>query len=204
MTEPRANERLESGDYFENETFTGLELAGVDLGGKEFFRCTFRSCVLRESRWRKSKLERCTFVGSDLSGATFDQTGLRGVRFESTKLLGVDWGRIAPHPELAFDDCKLRYASFVGLALRKTSLLRCSATEATFTDVDFTEADFRGTDLAGSTFTGCTLTRTDFRDARGLFLDPARNRLRHTLVPVETAVAIAQHLGMDVDGYGNT
>jgi fluoroquinolone resistance protein len=194
-------ERLQRGDYFEDETFTGLDLTAIDLSGKELFRCTFRSCGLRESRWRKTTLEKCTFVGSDLSGASFDQTGLRGVRFESAKLLGVDFSRIAPHAEVAFVDSKLRYASFARQALRRTAFRNCSATDVTFVDVDLTEAVFAGTDLAATSFTGCTLTRTDFGTARGLFLEPARNRLKDTAIPVETAVQIAQHLGMIVEGF---
>ncbi len=194
-------ERLARGDYFADETFAGLDLTEIDLGGKELFRCTFQGCQLRESRWRKATLERCTFVGSDLSGVVLDQTGLRGVRFESTKLLGVDFSRIAPHAEVAFVDSKLRYASFARQALRTTTFRNCSAPDVTFVDVDLTEADFGGTDLTGSTFTGCTLVKADLRTARGLFLEPARNRLKDTGVPVETAVLIAQHLGMVVSGY---
>ncbi len=35
----------------------------------------------------------------------------------------------------------------------------------------------------------------------GAFLDPANNRLKGTHVPVETAVLLAQSLGMRVSGF---
>jgi hypothetical protein len=76
--------------------------------------------------------------------------------------------------------------------------------EANFFDLDLTDADFSGTDLTGSNFRGCTLTRTDFSSAVGAFLDPARNRLKDTRVPVETAVLLAQTLGMRVSGFNES
>lgn len=194
-------QRLAKEDFFENETFSDLDLQGFDLGHKEFYRCTFERCQLQESRWKGTKLEVCVFNGCDLTRIQVNQTALREVRFEGSKLMGVDWTGVSPNPELVFDGCVLRYASFVGHSLRKTPFLRCTAMEANFFDLDLTDADFSGTDLTGSNFRGCTLTRTDFSSAVGAFLDPARNRLKDTRVPVETAVLLAQSLGMRVSGF---
>lgn len=195
-------QRLAEEDSFENETFTDLDLQGAHLGQKEFYRCTFQRCQLQESRWKQSKLEACVFSACDLSRAELQQTALRDVRFEGSKLMGIDWTNVSPNPELAFDNCVLRYTSFVGLSLRRTAFLRCSALEANFFDLDLTEADFSGTDLTGSNFRGCNLTKTDFSTAVGAFLDPANNRVKATHVPVETAVLLAQSLGMRVSGFG--
>ncbi len=197
-----ALQRLDEEDYFENETFDQLELQGAKLRGKEFYRCTFLNSHLQESRWTDSKLEACVFRGCDLTRAVLAHTALRDVRFESSKLMGIDWSGVSPNPEVAFEECNLRYASFGGLSLRKTAFARCMAHEVNFLDADLTDADFTGTDLGGSNFQGCTLTRSDFSGAIGVFIDPARNRLKSTRVPVETAVLVAQTLGMVVAGYG--
>jgi uncharacterized protein YjbI with pentapeptide repeats len=199
---PLTAQRLMAEEYFENETFDHLDLQGADLRGKEFYRCTFQSCHLQESRWSESKLEACVFQGCDLTRAQLANTGLRGVRFEGSKLMGIDWSAVSPNPELAFDECNLRYCSFVGLSLRKTVFARCTALELNFIDADLSDTDFTGTDLTGSNFRGCTLTRADLQGARGVFIDPsAHNRLKATRVPVETAVLVAQTLGMLVTGY---
>ncbi|WP_164016792.1 pentapeptide repeat-containing protein [Pyxidicoccus trucidator] len=195
--------RLAQEAYFENETFAELELQGCDLSEKEFYRCTFQRTQLQESRWRNSVLEACVFISCDLTRAQLKATGLRGVRFEGSKLMGVDFTDVSANPEVAFEDCVLRYASFVGLSLRKTEFLRCTALEANFFDLDLTEADFSGTTLTGSNFRGCTLTKTNFSQVSGLFLDPARNRVKGTRVPVETAVSLAQSLGMQVTGFSD-
>ncbi|QRN94195.1 pentapeptide repeat-containing protein [Archangium violaceum] len=196
-----AEQRLTKEDSFENETFADLDLQGCDLGQKEFYKCTFERCQFQESNWKRSVLEACVFNGCDLTRAQFSQTALRGVRFEGSKLMGIDWTSVSANPELAFEGCVLRYTSFVGLSLRKTPFLRCTAQEANFFDLDLTDSDFTGTDLTGSNFRGCTLTRTNFSDTVGAFIDPARNRLKGTRVPVETAVMLAQTLGMVVSGF---
>ena len=195
--------RLRGEEAFEHETFADVELPGLALRGREFFRCTFARCQLQESDWTQCKFEDCTFQGCDLTRARFPQAALRGVRFEGSKLMGIDWSSVSSNPEVAFEGCVLRYASFVGLSLRKTEVRRCTAQEANFFDLDLTDADFEGTELTGSNFRGCTLTRTDFSLAVGLVLDPARNRLKDTQVPLATAVALAESMGMRVPTMGS-
>ena len=43
---------------------------------------------------------------------------------------------------------------------------------------------------------------TDFRGTTGAFFEPARNKVKATRVPVETAVLLAQSFGLVVDGSG--
>jgi uncharacterized protein YjbI with pentapeptide repeats len=188
-------------DTFEQQTFTGLEATAAVLSGKELYRCTFEHCRLQESVWKGAKLEACTFRQCDLTRATLAQTALRGVTFEGCKLMGIDFSKVSTHPELSFTGCMLRYSSFADQNLKKTKFLSCMAREVNFHEVDLSECDFTGSDLAGSAFRGCTLARTDFRGATGLFLDPARNRVKDTGVPVEAAVELARSLGLLVGGY---
>lgn len=195
--------RLRSEESFEHETFADLELPGLGLRQKEFFQCTFTRCQFQESQWSLCKFEDCTFQGCDLTRAKFSQAALRGVRFEGSKLMGIDWSSVSSNPEVSFEGCVLRYASFVGLSLRKTDVRRCSAQEANFFDLDLTDADFEGTELTGSNFRGCTLTRTDFSLTVGLTLSPTLNRLKDTQVPLATAVELAESLGMRVPAMGS-
>lgn len=194
-------ERLAAEEYFEDITFAGLDLQGVDVSRKEFFRCTFRNTRLQESRWDRARLEDCTFEDCDLTRFQAPLLTAYGVQFKGCKLMGVNWGEVSPHPRLAFNDCNLRYCSFVGVNLRQTVFARCRATEASFIDVDLTEADFSGSDLTGSTFRNAQLRKADFSNANGVFIDPALNRVKDVRIPVEAAVLLAMSLGMRVSGY---
>jgi uncharacterized protein YjbI with pentapeptide repeats len=201
MTGTDAAERLRREDTFDGETFTGVDLQSFSLAGKEFYRCTFEHCHLQESVWKNASLEACTFRGVDLTRARLLHTGLRGVRFEGSKLMGIDWSSVSPNPELHFTECNLRYASFSQVNLRQCVFEKCSVREANFLDAELTDADFSGSDLAGSNVRGCVLTRTDFSTTTGLFLEPGRNKVKGTHVSVETAVLLAQSLGLAVVGY---
>nr|AKP45389.1 pentapeptide repeat domain protein [Cystobacter sp. Cbv34]QQZ45545.1 CysO [synthetic construct] len=197
----RSTPSLESGDFFADVTFSDLSIESADLSGKEFERCTFRRCKLPESRWVRSRLEDCVFEGCDLLRMVPEKLALRSVTFKDTRLMGVDWSGLGTMPDVQFEQCDLRYSSFLKLNLRKTRFVGCSAREANFIDVDLAESDFTGTDMPGCTMQGCVLTKTNFARSTNFIFDPKANQVKGTRVGVETAVALAQALGMVVDGY---
>jgi uncharacterized protein YjbI with pentapeptide repeats len=196
-----AQAKLTTEDYCENETFTGLDLPGAALARKEFFRCTFQGARLQESQWERAQFEDCVFEDCDLSGMKLALATASGVQFKGCKLMGVHWGDLAPHPRLSFADCHLRYSSFSGMKLSGTAFLRCRAGEVSFLDVDLARADFTGTDLTDATFRSCDLSQADFSQARGVFLDPAANKVRGASIPLDAAVRLAHSLGMRVSGF---
>lgn len=195
-----SRERLLAEGYFEGESFVGLELGEADLSRKEFQSCSFRNVRLAASRWMGTLLEDCTFEACDLSNFSPKGLAARDVRFAECKLLGVDWTGVSPHPRLAIEACDLRYAAFSSVHLRKTPFLRSQITEATFVDVDLTECDFDGSDLAGTTFRECVLHKADFTGARGVLLDPAKNRVKDARVSLEAAALLAASFGLQVGG----
>jgi uncharacterized protein YjbI with pentapeptide repeats len=189
---------LQTGDLFEDETFTGIDLPAADLREKEFQRCVFRRCKLPGSRWASSKLEDCLFEDCDLSRFEPRDLALRGVRFQRSKLMGVDWTDVRPHPDVSFEACDLRYSSFVKVSLRRTRFLACTAREANFLETDLTDADFAESDLTGTTILDCTLQKANFSRAIGALIDPVRNKVKGTQVSAETAILIAESFGMSV------
>jgi uncharacterized protein YjbI with pentapeptide repeats len=191
---------LQTGDFFADTTFSELSLPGVDLSGKEFERCTFRRCKLPESRWVRAKLVDCAFEDCDLGRMVPKQLGLRRVTFRGSKLMGIDWSEVAVRPDVTFEGCDLRYASFVSLRLPKTRFVRCGMREANLLEVDLTEADFTESDLTGSTIAGCALTRVDFSRATGVFFDPRGNRVKGARISLGAGLAILESLGLEVPG----
>jgi uncharacterized protein YjbI with pentapeptide repeats len=194
-------DRLLAEAYFEGESFLGLELGEADLSRKEFQSCTFRNVKLPSSRWMGALLEDCTFELCDLSNFSPKGLATRDVTFSECKLIGVDWTGVSPHPRIAFEACDLRYAAFASAHLRKTPFRRSQITGATFVDVDLTECDFDGSDLAGTTFRECVLHKADFSGARGVLLDPAKNRVKDARISLDAAALLAASFGLRVAGY---
>jgi len=191
-------DRLTSGTEFTDETFEGLELEHADLSGREFFRCTFRALKAPESSWARSRLEECVFESCDLSRANLTEARFIDVAFRDTRLMGTDWSAVAPNPDVRFDACDLRFASFVKTNLRKTKLRACKASEANFIECELVEADLGGTDLTGANIDACDLSKADLSTAIGAFLNPANNRVKGARISVESAVLLAMSFGMKV------
>ena len=185
----------------EDETFTGLDAQGLDLGGKELYRCTFRGAKLMETRWRRTRLEDCVFEDCDLTRMDPAGLALSGVVLRRSKLLGMDFTDLASNPDVRFEECNLEYAVFRRTNLRKLAILDTNLRAATFVECDLVEADLSGCDLAGATFEGSNLGKANLGTAKGAFVDPARNKIKGLRISVETAVLLAESLGMKVAGY---
>jgi uncharacterized protein YjbI with pentapeptide repeats len=186
---------------FQDATFDGLELEAFEFSGKDFYQCTFNRVKLNESLWKRVIFEDCVFDSCDLTRSRFTQTTIRNVAFRRSKLMGIDWSDVAKNPVFSFEECDLRYSSFVGTNLRKTRICDCKALEANFFDCDLVESDFSGTDLDGANFESSDLTRANLVTASGAFVNPIKNRVKDLRVAVESAVLLAMSHGMWVSGY---
>jgi len=187
---------------FDEVIFDGLDLRRADLGGKELSRCTFRHALLQETRWRGTRIEDCVFEGCDLTRADVTGAALRGARFSGSKLMGIDWSHVSDFPDVSFVDCNLEYASFVGLALRKTRFERCVMTECNFIRVDLRQASIEDGKLTGTRFDDCDLTGASLLRSVGGFVDPRTNRVKGLRISEDAAVALAESFGMKVGGRG--
>lgn len=195
------SETLGETDFHRGQTFTDVDFTGRTLDDVELLDCELVRVKFANARWNKVRLESCVVVDSDLTQLVLAKVSFRGVRFEGCKLMGVEFRDLAASPEVEFDRCDLRYASFVDLSLHKTRFEKCIAREANFLGTDLTDSRFNGTDLTAAVFRDSVLERVDFSGCTGLFLEPGKNRMKGAKVPVETAVLLAEAAGLSVDGY---
>jgi len=195
--------RLAAEEFFRDVTFDGIDAQGVVFSGKEFLDCRFVHVKLQGCGFRESRFENCTFEDCD-----FTRVALRGARFVDArfvgcKLMGIDFTDVGRNPEVSFVECDLRYASFVDNNLRKVDFRGCRASESNFIGCDLREANFAEADLSGANFENNDATKANFATATGLFLSPARNRVKDAKISVESAVLLAMSSGLRVTGYGS-
>ncbi len=184
---------------YENETIEGDDLSGDEFPPVECYDVTFRRVSFAESTLRRWCFEDCTFVDCDLSLCVLEDCALQTVRFEGCKLVGVDWSRPSQTSlSVSFERCTLRLGNLAGVRLRESSLVECDLREADLTGTDFTGSDLRRSNLMGALLEGTVLEHADLRDVRGLELRPEM-RFRGAKVSVEVAIALAQHLGLQVE-----
>jgi len=188
-------------DAFEEAEFSVLDWPKGNLAGKEFVRCCFIKMTLPESNWAGARLDDCIFEGCDLSRMRVAQMAARGVAFVNCRMTGVDWSDLRPSPALSFEECNLQYSSFVKINLTGTRFSRCRLSDVNFLEVRLVEADFSGSDLAGARIEDCDARAANFADARGVIVDPVRNKMKDARIALDTAVLLAESFGLRVQGY---
>jgi fluoroquinolone resistance protein len=153
-----AGATLKSGQHYNGQTFSRLEMVGAKISSSDFEGCTFDKCAFNETVLTHCRFTKCRFVGSDLSLFKPQNCRLVDVEFVESKLVGVDWTAVGETKtdrmlfSASFDRCVLDYGMLKGLPVRK--LFKCSAREVDFTEADLQEADGRETDFAGRRFCG--------------------------------------------------
>jgi uncharacterized protein YjbI with pentapeptide repeats len=203
IEQPDSLRRLAAEEFFRDVTFDGGDVQGVDLSGKEFLDCRFVHVKLQGCRFHEARFENCTFDDCDLTRAALRGARFVDARFVGCKLMGIDFTDVGRNPEVSFAGCDLRYASFVDNNLRKIAFCDCKVSESNFIGCDLKEANFAGADLAGANFENNDASKANFATASGLFLNPARNRVKDARISVESAVLLAMASGMRVAGYGD-
>ncbi|MCC7501219.1 MAG: pentapeptide repeat-containing protein [Flavobacteriales bacterium] len=165
--------------YHQDRTFTGSDLPADQLANAEFEGCTFRQCAWGSVDLSNARFTDCVFEQCDLSTAITKNTAFRTVRFDGCKLLGLQFDRCSAFLfAVRFNQCRLDFASFRSVVLKKTTFSGCRLHEADFSGADLSGATLDDCDLAGAVFEGTNLEQTDFRTAHNFIIDPQQNRVK--------------------------
>ena len=199
MSTPRSLSDVVAGELVESAVFADGNTTTIPAA--EFFKCRFEGCELSGATCKGAVFESCHFVDCDLTRVAWAGAPLRDARFMDCKLVGADFGRAGDNPELHFERCLLRYASFDGVNLGSVVFIDCQLQESSFVEANLRDADFGNSDLSQAVIKGATLAGADFSRAVGVFFDPKDNQSKDAFIAVDAAVAMAQARGLRVDGY---
>jgi fluoroquinolone resistance protein len=197
---------IEPGSRHNDALFRGLDVADSELASIEFDDCRFVNCTLSRSVLRACRFAGCAFEQCDLGLVRLPRSTFAACRFEDSKAIGVNWTE-AQWPEtrlwvpLGFVRCVISHSTFMGLDLRETRIVDCTAEDVDFRETDLTEADLSGTDLSGSLFTRTNLSGADLRSARNYRIDPRENVIRGARFSLPEAISLLDGLGVDISGW---
>lgn len=181
---------------YTGETFKRVDLSNKSLTGCAFSDCRFVSCNFSETSFKNCRFIECSFSNCtmklmSLNGTTFSRT-----EFGSCDLLGVNWTEAnwqdwtTKIKSIAFDECNLKYAVFLGLELKKLKMTNCTAQEVNFAETDLTDAVFTDTDLAGAIFLRTNLTNASFARAKNYTMNLNDNQTKGTKFSLPEAVRL--------------
>lgn len=190
---------FQSVDYAD-QTFESLDQKDAVISDRHFENCTFRGCGFGGASFKGSRFVDCVFERCDLSNVNVQGAGFRSVTFRECKAVGISWPLAASVTHLTFEESVVSYASFVGLALKKSVLRKCIAREADFADANLSEVDLRGTDFAGARFAKTNLTKADLRGALNYSIRADANVLKKAKFSLPEATLLLHGLDIDLDG----
>jgi uncharacterized protein YjbI with pentapeptide repeats len=133
--------KLLENDYFDSENFFGINLEGLTLKGKVFFRCCFS----------ETRITDCDFSEAEIDLCWFDYTEIRNTRFRNLKGKGN-----------VFAGAVMEKADFSGSDLVNNNFNGCQITDCNFNETDLYHSRYINSNLDKVTFIDCNLNRVDF------------------------------------------
>lgn len=182
-----------------SQTFLEIDFTNLNLAGVLFENCTFTRCLFKETSFAKTHFVDCLFTSSDLSNLDLTEGKMREISFVSCKLFGLQWTQLNKLVNPSFKECKLDYANFLGLKLKKTVFYKCSLREVDFSEADLSECDFRESDFLNARFQNTTLIKSDFRSAINYLIDPVGNKVKGAYFSLPEAQGLLYGLGVIIE-----
>jgi uncharacterized protein YjbI with pentapeptide repeats len=191
----KGNTDLAENRTFENEVFD----AGNPLTGT-YEECLFLGCGFTGAELSGVTFRNCTFERCDFTLAGMKNAALQQALFRRCRLQGVQFGDCRTFLlELRFEECMMRFATFLKLSLKETVFRTCDLQEADFTEADLTGASFAESDLLKAVFHHTNLEKADFRTAVNYSINPETNRLRKARFSLPGVTGLLDTYGIEIE-----
>lgn len=200
-----AEKLLLNNSAYEDERFSGQDLAQETLRGIVADSCEFEGCTFTEAELASCRFINCRFTACDLSLIKVPKSLFIETEFKDCRLTGVDWSAaIDPETKLGelsvrFDGCQLDYSIFFGLSLKGSRFAKCSAKSADFSEADLADADLQGTDLKEARFHHTNLERANFVGARNYVIDPESNPIKKAKFSYPEVMSLLETMDIEVE-----
>ena len=201
--------QFDTADEFIDQTFKRVTFRSKVIEHKTFDHCTFTHCSFSETHFDYCTFRDCTFTDCDLrlihvQGSRFSQ-----VTFEKCEVTYVNWtegswSKTGMLNLIRFNECNVSYCTFIGLTLKKMSVVKCIAHDVDFSEADLTSAVFKSTDLAESRFLNTNLTEADFTNATNYAISPLVNKVRNAKFSLPQALGLLAALEIKLVDFDTT
>ena len=165
-------------EVYDEEEFTGLVCADMDLSNLVFRDCLFVECDFSGSKFGRSQFSGCDFKRCNFSNAKLYDTKLSEVNFNACKLAGIyfsDCNQLLFSINLV--GCKAAYCNFQGMDMKGSRFAESDLSDCVFEGADLKRTDFSKSELKGADFSRANLESADFRGAMEYQIDPQITRV---------------------------
>lgn len=184
----------------EDLTFTVNDLEKLrELLPGEFAECQFEGIRFSHLQIKPSSFRNCTFTNCNLTEMEMLSSTMRNIDFAGCNLMGVNWAALNRFEDCRFRECKLDYACFQGLQLKRTPFLDSSLKETDFSECQLSEANFSGSILTGANFNKANLSNANLKRSKEYFIDPAFTKIKGAQFSLPEAIILLTALGAKVE-----
>lgn len=185
---------------FEDECFTGLNCADLDLSDRIFRDCEFVDCDFSGSKLSKCQFSDCEFKQCNFSNAKLYATKISEAYFVECKMDGIDFTTCNQMLfSINLKRCKIAYGIFSGLQMSGYNLSGSALTNCLFEETDLSRANLSDCDLKGSTFDRTNLTSADLRSSTGYQIDPNTNKISKARFSYPEVLSLLKPFGVVVE-----
>ncbi|HEY3389902.1 MAG TPA: pentapeptide repeat-containing protein [Prolixibacteraceae bacterium] len=121
---------------------------GWDMSGGNWVDADFSGLKNLHEKFSSSNMQRCKFIGSDLSGLLLKSNNIESCDFSGSDISSshIQRSNLANNQ---FKDCSLKQTEF-----SETNITSCDFSGANFTETEFSKSYIMGCDFSGTDFTG--------------------------------------------------
>lgn len=150
-----------------------------DLQPATYEGCTFTECDFSNGDFSGIHFVECEFIECNLSNIKVVETKLQEVQFVNCKIMGFPFTRCSPLLfSVQFTRCKIELCPFDHMSIPGIQFSDCQLVEVDFSRAIMNKAYFNGSEFDRCIFDDTQLKNADFRETRGLVLNPEFNQLQ--------------------------
>ncbi|HPE89087.1 MAG TPA: pentapeptide repeat-containing protein [Spirochaetia bacterium] len=184
-------------DAMDGAGYDGVHFSDIPLDGKEFSRCSFRSCDFSSADLAGAEFSDCAFDECNFSNTVFAGCRFLDPTFTGCKLAGLSFFKL---DQLVFGfvarECVIINCNFSDVKSKKSVMTKCVVKDSDFADADFQAADFTDTEFSGCVFHNVDLRKADFYGASGYEINPRTNDVRRAVFSMPHAIGLL--CGLDI------
>jgi uncharacterized protein YjbI with pentapeptide repeats len=173
-------------------SFNALSLVGHDFSDRVIEDCSFRDCVLTDSRFNAATIRACEFAGASMQGVS-----LFAATIEECKMMGLDFSRGTRFDAVTLTRVNLDYALLRNVDLSDVEFTGCSMRQCDLTGANLSHTSLIDCDLTDADWAGAATLKTDLRGSRTRGLDLRRGPYG-VVVTTRQAVGLVENLGVTV------
>ena len=184
-------------DYYECDSFSGIDFSSFNIVESAFQSCDFQSCFFNKNNLFNCSFRDCRFNCCQISLVLLKNTMFSDIQIIESKILGLNFSECNNISfSIDFNSSIIDSVVMFEKNLKKTKYINCTIRNTDFDNCEMKGCDFSGTKFEKTSFHNCNLEKSDFSKSIGYQIDPSTNKLKEAKFSIPEAISFLSYLGI--------